>query len=124
MDDDNKLEEMVNSIVAAELADIVLVKKNEMEEWQRRQDQLKYELNQTKKKVQHKLDESKQKYEKQYNEILRQKELDIRDLEKRYEDLRRQKELQDRQNLEAMKKMEMNRRSRRWRTITRTRSRS
>lgn len=36
MDDDNKLDEMVNSIVAAELADIVLVKKNEMEEWQRR----------------------------------------------------------------------------------------
>jgi hypothetical protein len=52
VDDDNKLDEMVNSIVAAELADIVLVKKNEMEEWQRRQDQLKYELNQTKKKVQ------------------------------------------------------------------------
>jgi biopolymer transport protein ExbB/TolQ len=38
VDDDNKLDEMVNSIVAAELADIVLVKKNEMEEWQRRQD--------------------------------------------------------------------------------------
>jgi hypothetical protein len=34
--------------------------------------------------------------------------LDIRDLEKRYEDLRRQKDLQDKQNLEAMKKMEAN----------------
>ena len=58
--------------------------------------------------MQARLEESKQKYEQQYNEILRQKELDIKDLEKRYEDLRRQKELQDRQNLEAMKKMEIN----------------
>lgn len=34
--------------------------------------------------------------------------MDIKDLEKRYEDLKRQKEMQDRQNYEAMKKMEMN----------------
>lgn len=45
MEDDNKLDDIINSIVSAELADIVLVKKNEMEEWQRRSEQLKYELN-------------------------------------------------------------------------------
>ena len=55
-----------------------------------------------------KLRETKQKYERQYHEIERQKDLDINDLEKRYEDLRRQKELQDRQNFEAMRKMEGN----------------
>ena len=43
-EEENKIDEMVNSIVSAELADIVLVKKNEMEEWQRRQEVLKQEL--------------------------------------------------------------------------------
>lgn len=36
---------MVNSVVDEALADIVLVKKNEMEEWQRRSNKLKQELN-------------------------------------------------------------------------------
>jgi hypothetical protein len=95
-------------VVDEALADIVLVRKQDMEEWRRKQEQLKHELAVNKRKVELKLKETKQKYERQYQEIERQKDLDIRDLEKRYEDLRRQKELQDRQNLEAMKKMEAN----------------
>lgn len=51
------------------LADIVMVKKNEMEEWSRKQEQLKYDLAVTKKKVEQKLAESKAKYQKQYEEI-------------------------------------------------------
>jgi hypothetical protein len=35
--EEEKLDEMVNSIVDEALADIVLVKKHEMEEWQKRQ---------------------------------------------------------------------------------------
>ena len=50
---------MINSIVDEALADIVLVKKNEMEEWQRKQDHLKYELSLNKKKVEQKLLETK-----------------------------------------------------------------
>ena len=50
---------MVTNIVDEALADIVLVKKNEMEEWQKRSEQLKSDLNQTKKKVELKLLESK-----------------------------------------------------------------
>jgi len=50
---------MVNSVVDEALADIVLVKKNEMEEWQRRSNKLKHELNFTKKRVEQKLSESK-----------------------------------------------------------------
>ena len=49
--EEEKIDEMINSIVDEALADIVLVKKNEMEEWQLKQDQLKYELNLNKKKV-------------------------------------------------------------------------
>jgi hypothetical protein len=49
--EEDKIDDMVNSIVDEALADIVLVKKNEMEEWQRRSDKLKYELNLTKKRV-------------------------------------------------------------------------
>jgi hypothetical protein len=60
--DDEKADDFGNSIVDEALADIVLVKKHEMEEWQRRQEQLKHELAVTKKKVESKLTESKQKY--------------------------------------------------------------
>ena len=63
-----------------ELADIVLVKRNEMVEWQQRQKQLKYDLALTKKKVEMKLKECKERFEKQYAEIERQKDLDIKDL--------------------------------------------
>lgn len=107
-DPDDKADEGNNCIVDEALADIVLVKKNEMDEWQKKQEQLKHDLNMNKKKVEQKLLESKQKYERQYAEIERQKDLDIRDLEKRYEDLKRQKDTQDKQNFEAMKKMELN----------------
>lgn len=79
-----------------------------MEEWRRKQEQLQFELKVNKRKVELKLLETKHKYERQYQEIERQKDLDIHDLQKRYEDLRRQKELQDRQNAEAMRKMEAN----------------
>jgi len=48
---------MRSKIVDPELADIVLVKRNEMVEWQQRQKQLKYDLALTKKKVEMKLKE-------------------------------------------------------------------
>ena len=40
-----------------------------MEDWQRKQEQLKYELNINKKKVEQKLYETKMKYDRQYKEI-------------------------------------------------------
>lgn len=82
-------------IVDDNLADIVLVKKNEMVEWQQRQKQLEYDLALTKKKVQIKLKECKKRFEKQHTEIEKQKDLDIKDLQKRYSDLQKQKQLQD-----------------------------
>ena len=101
-------EDSVVTVVDQALADIVLVKKQEMEEWRMKQEKLQFELNVNKRKVDLKLKETKAKYEKQYQEIERQKDLDISDLDRRYEDLKRQKELQDRQNMEAMRKMESN----------------
>lgn len=95
-------------IVDNDLADIVLVKKNEMVEWQQRQKQLEYDLALTKKKVEIKLKECKKRFEKQHAEIEKQKDLDIKDLQKRYSDLQKQKQLQDKQNFEAMQKMEGN----------------
>lgn len=67
-------------IVDPELADIVLVKRNEMVEWQQRQKQLKYDLALTKKKVEMKLKECAKRFDKQYVEIEKQKDLDIKDL--------------------------------------------
>ena len=46
------------------LADIVLVRKQEMEEWRRKQEQLQFELNVNKKKVEMKLKETKEKYKR------------------------------------------------------------
>lgn len=51
-------------IVEPELADIVLVKRNEMAEWQQRYKQLKYDLALTKKKVAMKLEECKKRFER------------------------------------------------------------
>ena len=49
-------------IMEPELADIVLVKRNEMAEWQQRYKQLKYDLALTKKKVEMKLAECKKRF--------------------------------------------------------------
>ena len=52
-------------IMDHELANIVLVKKCEMEEWQEKQKKLKSELDATKRKVQAKLAEYKKGYKEQ-----------------------------------------------------------
>lgn len=95
-------------IMDPDLADIVFVKKNQMDEWKHSQNILKYQLALTRKKIEIKLLDQKKKFDRQYQEIQKQKELDIKDLEKRHRDLTEQKKLQDRQNLQAMQKMESN----------------
>ena len=55
-----------------------------------------------------KLKECKERFEKQYAEIEKQKDLDIKDLQKRQADLKSQKELQEHQNRDAQCKMESN----------------
>ena len=42
-----------------------------------------------------KLKECQRRFTRQYEEIKRQKDLDIKDLEKRYADLQKQKDIQD-----------------------------
>jgi hypothetical protein len=94
------------SNVDAELADVVLVMKSDMEKWKERQDQLNHDLTMTRKRVETAHEETKKSYSTQLYELEEQKDADIRDLQKRYDDLRRQKEIQDRQNLDAFKLME------------------
>ena len=77
-----------------------------MEEWQEKQKKLKSELDATKRKVQAKLAEYKRGYEEQENKSKRQKDDDIRDKKQRFDDLKEQKSLQERQNGEAMRKIE------------------
>lgn len=55
-----------------------------------------------------KLKECAKRFDKQYVEIEKQKDLDIKDLQKRQADLKKQKELQENQNLQARQKMESN----------------
>ena len=93
-------------IMDPELANIVLVKQDEMEEWMIKQDMLKTELEGTKRKVDAKLAEYKQGYQMQFEEIQQQKEMDIQDLKQRFEDLSFQKTQQERQNRQAMRKIE------------------
>ena len=94
------------AIMDPEMANIVLVKQSEMEDWLEKQKKLKAELDATKRKVQSKLAEYKRGYAEQEEASRRQKDDDIRDLEKRYDDLKEQKSLQQRQNEEAMRKIE------------------
>ena len=98
--------EMSRQIMDPELANIVLVKQDEMEEWLVKQALLKSELESTKRKVDAKLAEYKQGYQMQFEEIQQQKEMDIQDLKQRYDDLSWQKALQEKQNREAMRKIE------------------
>ena len=70
-----------------ELANIVLVKKIEMEEWLEKQKKLKAELDATKRKVQAKLAEYKEGYAEQEKKSKQQKDDDIHDLDNRYQDL-------------------------------------
>ena len=81
------------SIMDPELANIVLVKKDEMHEWQEKQSKLKAELDATRRKVQAKLAEYKGGYAEQFEKSERQKDDDIRDLQQRYIDLQEQKDL-------------------------------
>ena len=53
----------------SELADIVLVKRDEVLDWQQRYKQLKYDLALTRKKVAMKLEECNKRFERQYREI-------------------------------------------------------
>jgi len=62
----------------------------------------------TKKRIEIKLNDQKKKCKRQFQEIEKQKDLDIKDLQKRYSDLQKQKQLQDKQNFSAMQKMEGN----------------
>ena len=93
-------------IMDPELANIVLVKRDDMESWLVRQLKLQADLEATKIKVDAKLQDCKRRYKLQLDEISRQKELDIEDLRKRYMDLQWQKDLQERQNKDAMNKQE------------------
>ena len=85
--------ELSKQIMDPDLANIVLVKQDEMEEWLVKQDLLKSELESTKRKVDAKLAEYKQGYQMQFEEIQQQKEMDIQDLKQRYDDLSWQKAL-------------------------------
>ena len=76
------------AIMDPEMANIVLVKQSEMEEWLEKQKKLKAELDATKRKVQSKLAEYKRGYAEQEEASRRQKDDDIHDLEKRYDDLK------------------------------------
>ena len=83
-------------IMDPELANIVLVKKIEMEQWIEKQKKLKAELDATKRKVQAKLAEYKAGYVEQEKKSKKQKNEDISDLRQRYNDLNNQKALQER----------------------------
>ena len=70
-----------------ELANIVLVNQDDMEQWLEKQKKLKAELDATKRKVQAKLAEYKAGYAEQENASRRQKDDDIKDLKQRFDDL-------------------------------------
>lgn len=73
----------------------MLVKRNEILEWQERYKKLKYDLALTRRRVTMKLEECRKRFERQHDEIEHQREIDIIDLGKRYDDLLHQKKVQE-----------------------------
>ena len=79
-----------------------------MEEWLKKKSDIQRELKETKKKIRRDIKEHTREYDEKKALIERQMQLDIQNLDKRYEELKTQKENQDRQNQDAMIKMEQN----------------
>lgn len=65
-EDDIDIENAHIKVMDRELANIVLVKKHEMEKWLQRQDKLQYDLGSTKRKVDSKLAECRKRYDMQF----------------------------------------------------------
>ena len=107
-DNQGQKSKKARKIVDADLADIVMETRSEIEDWQHRYKKLRYNLALTNKRVTLELSECEARFSRQYRELEKQRESDIVDLHDRFEALSVQKSLQGGQNSAALGKMEGN----------------
>ena len=95
-------------IVDNQLADIVLVKKQDMEEWRKKQEQLRQEMEETSARVESTIADVKNSFKKQMTdqEISHKKEK--KNLEERLKNLMNEKEHQQHKHSQDIKSMELN----------------
>ena len=95
-------------IVDEELAKIVLIRRDEMEEWTKKQEQLKSDMDEMEHKLENTISETRHKYEKQLEEVENSNKKEKKNLEQRYKALMQEKSTQEHENAQNIKKMEMN----------------
>ena len=88
------------------LASVVLCSQYQMERWSDKKMQLESDLENVKRMVESALAECQTRYDSQFAALQAQKKLDNEDLKKRLSDIDREKAAHERQNQEALIKME------------------
>lgn len=101
-------DDFMSMIVDKALADIVLVKKADMEEWRKKQEQLRQEMEETSSRVESTIADIKNSFKKQMTdqEIAHKKEK--KNLEERYKILMNEKEAHQHEYNQNIKRMELN----------------
>lgn len=107
-EDKMKVQSISTPIVDKGLADIVLVQKADMEEWRKKQEQLRQEMEETSSRVESAIADVRNSFKKQMTdqEISHKKEK--HNLEKRFQTLMQEKESHQHEYNQNIKKMEMN----------------
>lgn len=102
-----QIEDFTSMIVDEALADIVLVKKAEMEEWKKKQEQLRIEMEETSNRVESTISDVKNSFKKQMTdqEIAHKKEK--KNLEERFRSLMSEKSVQEHEYSQNIKRLEL-----------------
>lgn len=109
VDDQKKAETQYKDMIVDEgLADIVLIARDEMENWTKRQEALKNEMEDAKHKLESAVTEVKNKFSKQAEEAESSYKKEKMSLEERHKILVHEKAAQEHENTQNIKKMEMN----------------
>lgn len=106
-EDKMQTEDFTSIIVDEALADIVLVKKTEMEEWRKKQELLRQEMEETSNRVESTIADVKNSFKKQMvdQEISHKREK--KNLEERYKALMNEKAAQEHEYSQNIKRMEL-----------------
>lgn len=95
-------------IVDEGLAEIVLISRGDMENWTKKQEQLRLEMEEAQHKLESSIAEVKNRFTKQIEEADASNLKEKMNLEGRYKSLIQEKAAQEHENQQNMKQMEMN----------------
>jgi len=107
-DEKIQAEDFTSMIVDKALADIVLVKKADMEDWRKKQEQLRHEMEETSARVESTIADVRNKFKKEMTDLEISHKREKKKLEERYKTLMNEKETHEHEFNQNIKKMELN----------------